>query len=496
MVFVRRAFFSLLLVSGLFSFVLAQPALPAESAAPTTSDTVNPAPDNDTLSGTSSIQDDGSSIYVPDTTSPPPSLDRLRQSQPRDTVRYRAALDSLRRLRQLRAAGKRPLAPPDSITGFLTSRRIGVGIGWSLGGFPLYEKWQDGLPDSLGDFNLSSRIDLTPFNVITSDSSTIADVDYRIRERPDAYNVHFPINFSFTPYATEKRHLTLELGGLFSRKVFLGTIRSDSLFYRLDIRNALWFYTVSLGASFHQVIPEKYFRINNVDQTAFSFGVDFHPLSSFLVRTKISFPDGIPDSVAQFSDFVQPKVENRVPETTAYGMGASWRVGLSTISVLTSYQGLRVGIYYVGRAFGGFRENGASVNLRAFSPENSRNRILSIGHQIEIRANLLRRRKPEPTSESTPSVSPASIPEDTLPSPSPANEDTIPSISPTSEDTVPSAPTSSDTTEISDAGTQKETETHPKQDDPTEQGLTSPASSSPDPPMGKPKEELTPGQSK
>ncbi|MBD3393314.1 MAG: hypothetical protein GF418_14410, partial [Chitinivibrionales bacterium] len=114
----------------------------------------------------------------------------------------RALVDSLHR--QLGAAGSK-----DTAEKFYDSPFVGFGAGWTLGSMRLFDEWQDGLPDSIGD--------MPDYNEF-ADSFEVA---FSEQEPPEAYSTAFPLSLSFTPLVKKKGHLSITASFWWMEKDYL-----------------------------------------------------------------------------------------------------------------------------------------------------------------------------------------------------------------------------------------------------------------------------------
>jgi hypothetical protein len=291
-------------------------------------------------------------------------------------------------------------ARADSTKAFWTHPRVGFGIGWTLGSFKLFSLWQKGLPDSLGDFGVLRTMSLDNFGGTDTASEVVRLV---VRQNPDAYNVHFPLHFSFTTYTTRTRFLSTDVSFTAARKAQQTSIRADSIGYRLDVKRSLNFLTAAVGLSLHQAIPMEFFSLNEIDETYVTLGVAFHPLTAFKTTTRLSHPGSTPDSVEAFDRSVKQSVHDRLTDITAWGTGISWTVGITAMRLLTPAGGTQFSLAYTGAWFGGFRNNGANTTMGDLDPDSHRGktRVSSISHRMELQVQLLRGKKPPPPPDTT-----------------------------------------------------------------------------------------------
>lgn len=301
-----------------------------------------------------------------------------------------AAVDSTRPLPDLAPGLAAEAAMQDTGYSFWHYPFIGGSVAWGLGSFPVFHQWRHALPDSLSSMGLTSPL-IVPATDVLSDTGALfdtLDLIYDTKEPPSSYNISFPIGLSAGFATNEHRHLGLDASFIFARKVFQAVARDDSMTSHVAIRQTLGFYSASLALSYHYSIPERYFAVNGVDQSWLSLGIGLNPLVYLRKSGEIRTPHGSDSLLAVVRDHMSA----RFGDFSGYGMGASWRVGFTTMRKLSPHTGVQTGLHYVGRWF---RLPRTRRNDISYQPVNNDTKPLSfISHRLLIRLALVRGKKP------------------------------------------------------------------------------------------------------
>jgi hypothetical protein len=240
----------------------------------------------------------------------------------------------------------------------------GIGAGWGLGSFPLFSEWQNGLPDS--SVNLAGPGSKVP--------------RFTVREQANSYNIFWPLFLSYTPFVNERHALSLESSFYFiskSYKVSL-TAPSDSTNTSVEWSQscAASFFTV--GFDYRRSIPEEYFKVENVKRTTGNIGFSVVPLVHFTKRASFTSAN-IPDSTVAI---LNGNKDNR----TFNGLGFSWKIGVSCLKKLSSKSGLEIGISYMGRYLGYFRNGATRMLWKDVNTANGKpnEKISLVSHTVEL----------------------------------------------------------------------------------------------------------------
>ncbi|HEX7511456.1 MAG TPA: hypothetical protein VF335_09165 [Chitinivibrionales bacterium] len=286
---------------------------------------------------------------------------------PRDTSKVKSAASE--------AAALPP--PEDTLYHFWNRSYWGIGAGWGLGSFPLFDQWQRGLPDSATD--LVGKNAQTPRFTIT--------------QAVDAYYIVWPLILSYTPFPGERNSLTLESSWyfLFSGKSFIATLKNDSL----PAQSVSWSqscaaYFFTLGLSYRRAIPEEYFKVEGVKQTAVILGLSVTPLLRVTKSSSFSSTD-IADST---KTALMAHSDNRVWN----GVGCSWKLGISTLKKLSSRSGLQMDLVYIGRFNGLFSR---AMQWRDINPtsDTPNEKVSFMSSTFEINISLLSGKRPTPAAK-------------------------------------------------------------------------------------------------
>ncbi len=211
-----------------------------------------------------------------------------------------------------------------------------AGMGWSLGAMPVFDLWQEGLPDSSRSF------------VYQSDTVT-----RRVNVQQDfpTYNTSFPLSLVYHIPSDTQQSVAVELTAWTMGKRYEAQWRDTSVVYsEIDYRLRLWY--VGIGANYYRELPERYFSIDAVDRTMINVGAAFAP---FLILNHQQREKTI--NTPQVSD-----------QDTYIGRGISWRIGLSTMREITPGRGAEINVVYQGHWMGGFRDGDIPLKRRRINP--------------------------------------------------------------------------------------------------------------------------------
>jgi hypothetical protein len=288
--------------------------------------------------------------------------------------------DSLRRDTALSDTAQKKNAPPASAESSLQPASQpedttycfwkfpywGIGAGWGLGSFPLFSEWQNSLPDS------SAKL--------LGGSSAVPR--FTIREPVNTYNIFWPLLVSVTPFINERHALSLEGAAyfLFLNKSYKASLTTgvDSLHSSVEWNQSCAAVFFSLGFDYRRVIPEEYFKVDNVKRTTANIGFSVIPLMHFTKSASFS-ATGIPDSAIAM-------LEKNTHNLSFNGIGCSWKIGISSLRRLSSKSGVEIGISYIGRYYGYFL-NGATRTLwKDLNPSYKRpnDKLSFLSHVFEL----------------------------------------------------------------------------------------------------------------
>ncbi len=333
---------------------------------------------------------------------------------------------------------KSQILEPDTSYRFWSDPFRGVGIGWSLGGMPIYESWQGGLIDEASGLPaFTDWVDSIPirFNEITT---------------PDEYHTAFPVGVTFVPFVSENSYSAIDLDFRFMTKTQELSWKSDSI--SVDFWNRtrkLRYFDGTVGLTTHLGIRPRYFSVKGVDRTSLVLGTSFCPLSAVQIIREDSSP--FLDTAYSATDMY-------------YGLGASWKIGVSTLRQTSPGRGLEIGTMYAGFWRGSYTGERDFIRGRLDPGDpNAFDAVRFVTHRFHLYVRLLFGRKPPktepvqaqatPTTDTTDSdtsgtdtsavdtvgntVSPDSLstPNDIEPDTTDSLPDTVP---PTPRDTVPS----------------------------------------------------------
>jgi len=268
-------------------------------------------------------------------------------------------------------------APSDTSLRFYDSPFIAFGTGWTLGSMPLFDEWQVGLPDSIGEM---------PGYEMYADS---IQASLSEREPPDAYNTAFPFSVSFAPLVRPDGYLTV--GGSFRwmSKDYLALWRTDTSGTLWQAERELSLLATSIDLTYFYRIPAQYFAIANIDRAHVVIGLSASPY----VR--------IQDVRRDISDVAGFNTERR---KNYRGYAASWTAGISTLRPLSERAGIEIGLVYLGHWFGRFMKHDHHVTWQAISEDaDDPGEVLSfMAHRFKIYFNILVGRKQKAAAQKEP----------------------------------------------------------------------------------------------
>jgi len=180
-----------------------------------------------------------------------------------------------------------------------------------------------------------------------------------------------------------KSSFSLEASFCYIGKSLQATLKHDTASGKIDYRQALDSYTFNLGALYRYGLDERYFRIEGVDRTSLIIGAYVVPYSYLAKQSSVS-GSGVADSVLIAA-------KSTLQNFWAWGMGAGWRVGISTQRALSKNSGMEVSICYVGRYLGFFREKQGYVLNEDVNPSKSEpdNKLSFFSNTVEMKVEFM-----------------------------------------------------------------------------------------------------------
>jgi hypothetical protein len=257
---------------------------------------------------------------------------------------------------------------------------IGAGIGLSVGSIPVFSIWKNGLPQSLAGFGISSSSLGQP-----ADSVPLA---FFLKENPDIYNMVFPLSISFDRCFSQSRLGTALSFSLISKN-YTSSIATaaDSSLRRIDIRQQLSLYTLTLDLLYGRKIPARYFSVDGVDRTDAIIGISIAPLLALNKRSSIKSNTSDP----RFTSLADSLAKG-ANSFSSYGVAFGWRAGIMTLRRLSNQGGVEAGISYFGAWSGRFRTGEVPLLERQISNTGAEGKeISSISHRIELSVSLVRK---------------------------------------------------------------------------------------------------------
>ncbi|MBD3317796.1 MAG: hypothetical protein GF344_18585 [Chitinivibrionales bacterium] len=245
---------------------------------------------------------------------------------------------------------------------------MGVGVGWAVGGMPVFDLWETGLPEQVTDLSRGA-------------DSAMA-TGFGIVEEPNPYNVSFPLTVTYSTPLRDGRRIALAASFAGIRKTFRGTAESDSLGTWWERTARLALASASLEGALYVNINDEYFSIDNVDNTSFVLGLGVTPWARLTLYNR-------EQNHSIHKSFSREHHYN--------GVGASWTLGVSSLKKVSGGNGIEVGVVYQGHRYGYFRGNGGRLNRGALNPndEADGDPLSFTAHRFKIYLQLLFGKKPD-----------------------------------------------------------------------------------------------------
>ena len=285
-----------------------------------------------------------------------------------------------------------PLTKDLPDTTFLDGIYAGIGIGWSLGGFNPEQLWTRTLPATLIDLHLNDttlvvKPDTTQSDLLLRIGDT-SQLRFAIKDKPNTYNMTFPISLLLTKYRKDDRFSTALAFSFYSKNQKSSvSMLNDSLSRRIDLRQKFLLYHLSLHFMYAKRIAPIYFSIDGIDRTDFLLGISITPL----MKIKTS------GSTKRFSDDyrtigIEDTIKKRLLNSESNGFSMSIRTGISTTQRFSS-GALEIDLLYSLSWNDYFYHNGTRVNRGTLNKNDlEADKTLSfLSNRIEISFSLLRK---------------------------------------------------------------------------------------------------------
>lgn len=279
--------------------------------------------------------------------------------------------------------------PSDSDTIInLNGTFLGLRAGWTIGNFDLLKHWQEALPDSLGNFNLTKDSYIVKDSTHTSPYIDTTDLRYAIKELPGAYNISIPIGLQFTKISDLKKTsvlLSFAYVGKSQKSVITGLI--DSLSESVNIRSNLNTFSLFLEGNYSIPFPEQYFKIDGVDNSYFTIGAS---ISSIIVRVGNEISYG---GKSERLNSVSTAVKSALADKTSIGAAVSLRVGVTTVKALSQQSLVEFGISYLLSRYDYFYKDSRRLNKEWIQPgvKDSNKPLAFFSNRIEFTVGVFRR---------------------------------------------------------------------------------------------------------
>ncbi|MBN2037205.1 MAG: hypothetical protein JW768_10720 [Chitinispirillaceae bacterium] len=236
----------------------------------------------------------------------------------------------------LQSPPKQPPAPadtrPDSFDVF-SGMTLGAGVAMSLGSMPVLNLWKNGLPERVDELGLNAAF--------TDDAGDTVSFQYRIKERPDIYNMTFPLTLSVSRLR-EWHRLSAAVSFSMLAKSFYATAEADTL-RRIDIKQSMRYYAVVCELLYGRRIPEYYFLVDRVQRTDAIAGIAVAPFIG--LRKSSSANATVPD--APFGEACD-SIAASLNSFSSRGIALSWRLGICMLRRASKNGGIETTLSYQG----------------------------------------------------------------------------------------------------------------------------------------------------
>ncbi|MDO5576338.1 MAG: hypothetical protein Q4F84_04610 [Fibrobacter sp.] len=274
----------------------------------------------------------------------------------------------------------------------LNGWHFGYGIGFSLGSLDILKSWERTLPTSLDSLGLDSRSfeknDTANGPLLPTDTTLI---EFKQLEEPTTYSITFPFTVSISRFREYDRFMSsLSFSYISKQQKALIFSKNDTTGSRVDIKNKIDFYSLTLNVIYSRQIPPEYFAINKFDRTDFFIGLGLSPLVSIGTSYKVS--SHYEEQNERMKSIEQVVLDSTHSSLNAYGLAVSFRAGISTIRHLSAKRSLEVTLAWSLNKYDYFKNNGAKVFERDIDKKSESTSELSfLSNRFDISFSLLRR---------------------------------------------------------------------------------------------------------
>jgi hypothetical protein len=209
----------------------------------------------------------------------------------------------------------------------------GIGVGLSLGSLPPLKSWKDGLPKALADVGLSAGM--------VDDTGDTVQLQYKVKESPDDYNMMFPLSISFGRLSANHRFSALFTFAMLSKK-YNAAVEVDSS-RNVTVGQRMRYFSLMFELNYGTRIPERYFSVDKVDRTDAIIGIGLSPLIALKKSSSIkrNSSDALLETVAD-------SISGRQSSFSASGIALAWRLGMVTLRRVSKTGGIEAGLSYQG----------------------------------------------------------------------------------------------------------------------------------------------------
>jgi len=265
----------------------------------------------------------------------------------------------------------------------ISGKHYGFGAGLSLGSIPVFSMWKNALLDSL------NRMNITPSFGRDSAANNTGDLRFNIIEAPEEFNFFIPFHVSM--YNIKETHTaSIGLSFFYNAKQSQAEIVPylDENGRRVNIYETMKFYSLTLEAAWQVMVPQEYFSIKGQQKTFVSLALGVSP-AQYITR----YGDIIAtESDTRMQAIADTAKKTMMPDFSANGASASWRIGIGTLKRLQNGCALEMGLYYSGAYIGYFFRDGDKIMKSAIynmGEDERDNPISFVSNRIEFKVTYL-----------------------------------------------------------------------------------------------------------
>jgi hypothetical protein len=284
---------------------------------------------------------------------------------------------------------------PDTSYRFWDKPFFGVGLGFSLGGYPLFPIWERSLPKTFADLGITEEI-ARAAHPDSSGRTDSVEVEFELTRPPYSYNLAFPLSVWLSRPLNQRTILSLYGEFSFMRKTLQAEFVADTFNNRVELIERIGVYVGTVGLTYEHALDTRFFSVDDVANTYLTLGFGISPLAYLNTGGSVKLSKG------RRGDHLQPAIEQLLQRQadqarrlldshSDHGYALNWQAGVTTIKRYSPYSGLRLGLLYRGQwlSLPSTTKNDITVIDSGNDPET----LSFVAHRMEIVLSLLRGHK-------------------------------------------------------------------------------------------------------